>query len=135
MNILLLIIFYLLKSIHGNRYAKLDYEMNKLKETCNKNTCNHIKYTEEAQNCINSCMSLLCYEEIYGNNPLEDGEIDLIRQRLFQTCVRKEIRVLIVSKYQYIHYIHSSSFTFTYLHIFIYLMELFDVCYLIRETG
>jgi hypothetical protein len=47
---------------------------------------------EEAYNCVNRCISSNCYGEVYAENPLEDGEIDSIRNREFTSCVRQEVR-------------------------------------------
>jgi hypothetical protein len=47
---------------------------------------------EEAYNCVNECTSKRCYDELYGQEkggPLEDGEVDYERARLFTECVRK----------------------------------------------
>ena len=51
-------------------------------------------YAEEAQNCVNKCTEPACYEEVYvnGGGALEDGEIDMERQRAFTTCARKKFR-------------------------------------------
>jgi hypothetical protein len=62
--------------------------------------------TEEAMNCVNNCTSPLCFqvsdiacfslslsdrlEEVYGAMPLEDGEVDERRNRLFTSCLRRE---------------------------------------------
>ena len=45
-------------------------------------------------NCVYQCISELCYDEVYSTMPLEDGEIDTYRYRLFTTCVRKELQTL-----------------------------------------
>jgi molecular chaperone DnaJ len=34
------------------------------------------------------CVSPECYEKLYGSDPLEEGELDTTRGRLFRTCVR-----------------------------------------------
>ncbi|KAI5070391.1 hypothetical protein GOP47_0014734 [Adiantum capillus-veneris] len=44
----------------------------------------------EKENCALRCVSAACYEKIYGDDPLEEGEIDFKRGREFQYCVRKE---------------------------------------------
>lgn len=43
-------------------------------------------------NCIYNCASAKCYKEVYGDVPLEDGEIDFHRYRLFTLCSRQEQR-------------------------------------------
>jgi Domain of unknown function (DUF4787) len=48
---------------------------------------------EESHACVSRCMSLFCYEQVYGSNPLEDGEVDVERGRAFEACVyQNEIR-------------------------------------------
>jgi len=43
-------------------------------------------------NCINSCTSEKCFNLLYIDEPLEDGEIDVDRQRKFTTCLRDEVK-------------------------------------------
>lgn len=38
------------------------------------------------KNCINRCVSEECYNEIYLDEPLEEGEIDTRREKLFTKC-------------------------------------------------
>ena len=40
------------------------------------------------ENCVMHCMAPPCYEEIYGADPLEDGEIDTMRGRKFRVCAK-----------------------------------------------
>ena len=63
------------------------------KITCERDTCRHL-IKEESYNCVNSCVSRSCYEEIYGKMPLEDGEIDLHREKAFSICVNNEFKRL-----------------------------------------
>ena len=51
-------------------------------------------HPEENDNCINKCTSIQCFDKIYGDEPLEPGEVDFHRWRLFTTCARKEVQVL-----------------------------------------
>ena len=44
------------------------------------------------ENCVLRCVSSPCYEKIYGSDPLEEGELDTTRGRLFRGCVRTEKR-------------------------------------------
>jgi hypothetical protein len=43
-----------------------------------------------AANCVNACISPACFEAVYAEEPLEDGEVDAKRSRSFLGCVRKE---------------------------------------------
>ncbi len=42
-------------------------------------------------NCVHACISQSCFDEIYAEEPLEDGEVDSKRSRLFQSCARKSL--------------------------------------------
>ena len=37
-------------------------------------------------------MSNACYDNVYGADPLEDGEVDVVRGRTFRSCARNEVR-------------------------------------------
>lgn len=43
-------------------------------------------------NCIYECVSPKCYGIVYSADPIEDGQIDYHRYRLFTLCVRQETR-------------------------------------------
>ena len=47
---------------------------------------------DEAQNCANRCTSHACFEEVYGADPLEDGEVDSARSRGYTACLTREQR-------------------------------------------
>jgi len=70
---------------------KLDRKMSMKRETCERTVCAPY-HRDEGQNCANKCVSEACYEEVYANEPLEDGEIDHYRGRLFTYCVQKELQ-------------------------------------------
>ena len=36
-------------------------------------------------------MSPKCYQEVYGQDALEEGELDYTRRREYKTCFRKEV--------------------------------------------
>lgn len=64
---------------------------------CERKTCqNYVK--DEGMNCVNECLSPKCFSEIYGEFPLEDGEIDTKRYREFLKCVRLESRNINLAK-------------------------------------
>jgi hypothetical protein len=69
--------------------AQFERESKTKKITCERTTCNHL-LTDENMNCVNECTSSKCYMQIYGAEPLEDGEIDTKRAREFSLCVRQE---------------------------------------------
>ncbi len=43
-------------------------------------------------NCVLKCVSTRCYDNVYGGDPLEEGEIDVARGRTFRSCARTELR-------------------------------------------
>jgi hypothetical protein len=45
---------------------------------------------DESENCVNRCISAVCYAQLYKDWPLEDGEIDKSRSREFMDCVKQE---------------------------------------------
>ena len=69
--------------------VKKDKAWQSRKTQCEDTTCIHL-LPEEAYNCVNNCTSPSCYDAIYAQSPLEDGEVDYERNRQFTTCVRKE---------------------------------------------
>ncbi len=74
---------------NNNQRSKLDRLWKNRKESCEREDCVHL-IPEEAYNCVNNCTSRPCFEEVYAQNPLEDGEIDLDRNRQFTSCLRLE---------------------------------------------
>jgi hypothetical protein len=42
-------------------------------------------------NCVHACISQTCFDEVYAEEPLEDGEVDSKRARAFQSCARKAL--------------------------------------------
>jgi hypothetical protein len=48
---------------------------------------------EESTMCVSHCISPACHDRIYAPNPLEDGEMDVLRAKEFETCVKEEIRL------------------------------------------
>lgn len=73
----------------GNQ--KMDRQLNKMKEKCEKSVCSHL-IPDEGMNCVYQCASPDCYKDVYNSVPIEDGEIDYHRYRLFTLCVRQEIK-------------------------------------------
>lgn len=90
--ILLLELYYIILIESKNRGgAVLDRIWRNKRIQCEKFDCNYL-LIDEAMNCINNCTSTLCYKEIYGESPLEDGEIDERRNRAFTSCLRRETK-------------------------------------------
>jgi hypothetical protein len=67
-------------------------EGRKLRDLCETQICSSY-LPEENLNCISVCLSPSCFQQVYGESPLEDGEIDFVRAKLFDECFLEEIRV------------------------------------------
>ena len=52
--------------------------------------CAHLTF-EESAGCITACISPECHKQIYSN-PLEVGEIDLIRHAQFELCAKRALK-------------------------------------------
>lgn len=42
------------------------------------------------ENCILRCVSPKCYDKVYGEDPLEEGEVDDVRGSRFRSCAKNE---------------------------------------------
>lgn len=85
------------------KQTKFDKFQKKRKDECTLGPCAHLP-KEVNDNCVNQCFSLLCFNKIYAENPLEEGEYDVkrwkiiykwgfnkfYRQRTFTDCTREE---------------------------------------------
>jgi hypothetical protein len=69
---------------------KVDRIWKGAKLNCERKECSKL-IPEEAYNCVNKCLSPDCFDEIYSENLLEDGEIDSVRSKTFTACIRQEI--------------------------------------------
>lgn len=76
---------------NNNHMSRLDREWKATKSKCELNECKHLRVYEN-ENCVNRCISEKCYLEVYGAQPLEDGEFDNVRGRQFTQCLRQELR-------------------------------------------
>jgi hypothetical protein len=83
--------FLLFVSIQGkgNSAVRRDRAWKAKKAECEENSCSHL-IVEESYNCVYKCTSPNCFEQIYSDSPLEDGEIDYDRERDYISCLRKE---------------------------------------------
>ena len=79
------------RQVKKGQANRIDRVWKATKAKCEKQECG-MMVPEEAYNCVNRCVSPSCYAEVYADNPLEDGEIDQTRSRLFVSCVRQEVR-------------------------------------------
>lgn len=70
--------------------VQFERETKTKKSMCERVTCQSLP-ADENMNCVNECTSPKCFKQVYGEEPLEDGEIDTKRAREFNQCVRLEI--------------------------------------------
>jgi hypothetical protein len=90
----LLILLLLPKLVEGKRKARaprLGVQARQLRQLCETEVCQG-RYLEESLNCISLCISPACFQQIYGDGPLEDGEVDYSRARAFDACQAQESR-------------------------------------------
>jgi len=92
----LIILFLLPKLVEAKRRRKdqprrTAVEARRLRQQCETQVCNAY-ITEENLNCISMCLSPACFQTVYGNEPLEDGELDFERAKLFDECFLEESR-------------------------------------------
>ena len=97
-------------------YQRYKYKLRSLRDDCqnNPNQPCAILIPEESLNCVNECMSVTCYQQVYHSTteimehppndiattttimmirlPLENGEIDVARAKEFDLCVMHELR-------------------------------------------
>ncbi len=74
---------------NNNNITQQDKIWRSKKSDCQSSTCSHLAF-HEGYNCVNECLSPKCYQSVYSARPLEDGEIDPIRDRDYIRCVRLE---------------------------------------------
>mmetsp|Transcript_21952 Transcript_21952/g.32074 ORF Transcript_21952/g.32074 Transcript_21952/m.32074 type:complete len:139 (+) Transcript_21952:44-460(+) len=84
------------KGAAAKRRRRLDKQFRILKRDCEESTSGEYKcgtmIYEENMSCVSACVSQACHEDIYAGNLLEDGEVDFHRARVFENCVKREIR-------------------------------------------
>ena len=100
--LVLLILFLLPKLVYGKRAkynarnkrrrgAEADFQS--IRKACEYEICSYL-IPEESMNCVQVCISPACYQSMYGDEPLEDGEIDIERAKRFETCAKEELKSL-----------------------------------------
>jgi hypothetical protein len=90
----ILVTFFVFQVLHvvansGNQ--RMDRQLKQMKENCERTVCSHL-IPDEGMNCVYQCAAPNCYSSVYSHLPIEDGEIDYHRYRLFTLCVRQEIK-------------------------------------------
>ncbi|CAM6100592.1 unnamed protein product [Calypogeia fissa] len=84
---------------HGkyDRHIVSDKDMTRRKEACYIDIDNGLRGRQcrsswtAKENCALRCVSATCYDRIYGEDSLEEGEVDFKRGREYRTCLRREI--------------------------------------------
>jgi len=59
---------------------------------CERTVCGALA-EDERKNCVAKCLSPACFDEHLGNDPLEDGQVDDMRQTRFNACAAFKFRV------------------------------------------
>mmetsp|Transcript_20370 Transcript_20370/g.35031 ORF Transcript_20370/g.35031 Transcript_20370/m.35031 type:complete len:109 (-) Transcript_20370:71-397(-) len=67
-----------------------DKALRNRREECSSIQCVHVQAGFH-ENCVLRCISYSCYMEIFGEEELEEGEVDPNRTRLFNQCAGKEL--------------------------------------------
>lgn len=75
---LALLILLLLYSGSGKGESALDKYLVRLEKGCESTTCGHLLKGFN-ENCVNYCISRICFEQVYGSEMLEEGEQDFKR--------------------------------------------------------
>jgi len=86
------------KKNKGRTNLAMDRQMRELREECEqkmeragiRDSCNVSPIARE--NCVLRCSSSACYDEVYGSDSLEEGEVDTLRNRRFRTCFKEQLR-------------------------------------------
>ncbi|PXF47099.1 hypothetical protein BWQ96_03176 [Gracilariopsis chorda] len=52
--------------------------------------CDVPQTADDIENCVLRCMSSQCYNLVYSQHPLEEGEVDDARMRTFMKCAHTE---------------------------------------------
>jgi Domain of unknown function (DUF4787) len=99
--LILLILFSLPKLVTvtaesaKQRRKRTELKLRKLRWACQNERLECARLVpQESLNCVNLCISTACYQQVYGEYPLEDGEVDVQRALAFEGCVKNELRDL-----------------------------------------
>jgi hypothetical protein len=77
---LLLLLSLASPALSKSKRQKADAQWKSRKRDCERDAalCGGL-VEEERGNCVNECVSAECYGEVFGEEPLEDGEFDAER--------------------------------------------------------
>ena len=76
------------KSHWARQYNNIEFEC---KKTCHVSDIALYEFTIDQLKCVRMCASKKCYDEIYGWNELEPGEVD-VRISSFKGCAAEELK-------------------------------------------
>jgi len=76
--------------VHAKPRSYYNRLMSIKQRECELRTCSAVA-NEEWDNCVLQCISQKCYQEVFAEDPLEDGEIDTKRSQTFYSCFRGEL--------------------------------------------
>lgn len=92
----LVLLYCIFTSSAGNfRRPITDEEIREKKSTCYEDIENGLwgwqcmSSSIAKENCALRCLNAVCYEHIYGDDPLEEGEVDYKRGREFKFCMHR----------------------------------------------
>ncbi|KAL5017229.1 hypothetical protein ScPMuIL_006818 [Solemya velum] len=71
------------------RKKRDDKRYRNIKNRCDTSPTCLSKFGIEQTICIRKCVSAVCYEELYGHDELEEGEID-VRLNSFKGCLAQQ---------------------------------------------
>ena len=79
------VVFFLLLSLNGVNgksagNSQADRATSRKRGTCESTECGHLHYLENS-NCVNKCVSRKCYDDVFKDKELEDGEINSSMER------------------------------------------------------
>jgi hypothetical protein len=83
------------KKNNNRRNQSLDREVKAKRAECEEEMRDDPSCAASAidmDNCVLRCVSPSCYANVYGSDPLEEGEVDVARGRTFRSCARGELR-------------------------------------------
>lgn len=71
-------------------------EYNRKRRECDASVteCEYEQYDRD--NCVLRCISQPCFQSIYANDPLEDGEVDETRSRAYKKCAKEQFKDVLI---------------------------------------
>eukprot|EP00965_Chrysotila_dentata_P078299 2580729-Pleurochrysis_carterae.AAC.2 len=84
--LLLIVLLLICEPALAKKRSRARNKQVNVKRECERTTCATV-HTDDFDNCVLKCQSPECYEDIYGEEELEPGEVDRDRSRKFQSCI------------------------------------------------